>query len=193
MPHFQYLPFLWAFYGIYAASASPVGFTAKLTPRGHAESRTPRLNSRTTATGVGYITDYEDISKFPMTWLIVDYYMTVNIGSEQNPFQLLIDTGSSDMIVAASTCPSDQCTNTNKLAAEDLQVVGNWSESYKSPDTYASGDITQDTVSIFGASINQMKLGAATAAQGYIFSNVPSLPDLADSGGRYCRARFFCG
>src|ERR1700694_1501501 len=112
--------------------------------------------------------------------------MTVNIGSAGKGFQLLIDTGSSDLIVAATNCPKTECTNQNTLGSEDSNTLtvtpATWSEGYKSPDTYASGNVVEDIVSIFGANIGKMSFGAATSASGYIFSYVHAVIDLAYAG-----------
>jgi Eukaryotic aspartyl protease len=94
----------------------------------------------------------------------VDYSVEIQIGSNNQPFEVLVDTGSGDFWVFSSTC--ETCSGKSTLNQdEDNNVVwgyNSWSIDYESGTV--SGVTVAGSVTIAGLSVPLMAFGAVDDA-----------------------------
>lgn len=120
----------------------------------------------------------------------IAYYASITIGTPPLSYLVQLDTGSSDLIVAAAPCYSGCESDSilyNSANSTTSQVSGNpFSIGYGSGS--ASGFITSDIVGFAGFSLTQT-FGPATRSVGVVRGKVSGLLGLAWAG--LCKVSFF--
>ncbi|ORX54614.1 Asp-domain-containing protein [Hesseltinella vesiculosa] len=110
------------------------------------------------------------------------YLITVGIGSPAQNFTVALDTGSADLWVPSSSCPTSACpfdrfSSGNSSTFQDLGV--NFTIQYGIGK--AAGSYAQDTVTIGGIAVPKQQFGLATSSQD-ILTNPNSVSSPGGSG-----------
>lgn len=92
----------------------------------------------------------------------VGYFATIQIGSSNNNFKMLIDSGSSDTWVAGSDCSS--CSTQNKLGTQSSKSLKLSNKQYKI--SYGTGSVlvhrAHDDMTVAGMTVKNMQFGVST-------------------------------
>jgi hypothetical protein len=150
------------------------GITLKLkrTPRSLDQEKRYASNSLT-------LDDLYNYSNLFLVRLISVYTATIQIGSQQTNFQVLIDSLSADFWIPSVNCTTGGCVNRNTLGGGKtgsttlVQTNTPWSIDYGSNGT-VSGVLVYDTVSVAGLTIKAMKFGMAEVLDPRFNENVCS-------------------
>ncbi|XP_037960442.1 lysosomal aspartic protease-like [Teleopsis dalmanni] len=122
-----------------------------------------KYGTNTLAVTPEQLSNYQDMS----------YYGTIGIGTPAQTFTVIFDTGSSNLWVPSSSCPSSDtaCQNHNKYdgSASSTYVYNGESFSIAYGTGSLSGYLVQDTVTIGDMSITGQTFGAATSEPGSTF------------------------
>ncbi|ODN76856.1 hypothetical protein L202_05448 [Cryptococcus amylolentus CBS 6039] len=126
--------------------------------------------------------------------LDASYAGTVSIGTPSQDFLVIMDTGSSDLWVAGSTCTADFCTQTTTFDTSNSSTFSTSNEAFNI--TYGSGDadgeLATDTVSMGGFSVTDQTFGVVTSTSADLISSPLSglmglaFKSIASSGATPC-------
>lgn len=102
------------------------------------------------------------------------YFAAVGIGTPKQDFNLILDTGSADMWVAASECSSDGCPpSINKFDSSKSKTIkkssGNFQVSYGT-GAITDGRLVADTVSLANFTIDSLTFAEALGVQKHTIS-----------------------
>ncbi|WFD36852.1 hypothetical protein MCUN1_003742 [Malassezia cuniculi] len=93
----------------------------------------------------------------------VGYFTTVQIGSSNNNFKLLVDSGSSDTWVSGTNCSN--CASHNKLGESSSSSLKISNKQYKI--SYGTGSVNvnraTDSMTVAGHTISNMQIGVSTS------------------------------
>ncbi|WVW79578.1 hypothetical protein I302_101547 [Kwoniella bestiolae CBS 10118] len=100
------------------------------------------------------------------------YSGQVSIGSPAQNFLLIMDTGSSDLWVAGSTCQSSSCTGVSTFDAQDSSSYNTDNSAFNI--SYGSGDadgyLATDTVSLAGFTVTGQTFAVVTSTTARLIS-----------------------
>ncbi|WWD06960.1 hypothetical protein V865_005057 [Kwoniella europaea PYCC6329] len=100
------------------------------------------------------------------------YSGQVTIGTPAQDFLLIMDTGSSDLWVAGSTCESSSCTGVSSFNAEDSTSYNTDNSAFNI--SYGSGDadgyLATDTVSLAGFTVTGQTFAVVTSTTARLIS-----------------------
>ncbi|WVQ63697.1 uncharacterized protein L199_001850 [Kwoniella botswanensis] len=100
------------------------------------------------------------------------YSGQVTIGTPSQDFLLIMDTGSSDLWVAGSTCESSSCTGVSSFNAEDSTSYNTDNSAFNI--SYGSGDadgyLATDTVSLAGFTVTGQTFAVVTSTTARLIS-----------------------
>ncbi|KAG1804638.1 acid protease [Suillus subaureus] len=91
------------------------------------------------------------------------FYGSLAIGTPPYPFDVILDTGSSDMWIASSACQS-MCAGTGNFDSAKSSTFRNMNKSFSVTydKGYAAGTVGQDVVQIAGFTISDQAFGVVT-------------------------------
>lgn len=105
--------------------------------------------------------------------LNAQYYGPIQLGTPAQTFQVVFDTGSGDLWVPSKDCADTSCNNKNKYDhAKSSTYVANgkdWTIKYAKGE--AKGYLSQDKISVAGATAGKYVFGEATELPGNTFDN----------------------
>ncbi|KAG1854828.1 acid protease [Suillus subalutaceus] len=95
--------------------------------------------------------------------LDTNFYGSLDVGTPPYPFDVILDTGSSDMWIASSACQST-CEGTGNFDSAKSSTFQNMNKSFSVTyeKGYAAGTIGQDVVQFAGFTISDQTFGVVT-------------------------------
>ncbi|XP_054734383.1 lysosomal aspartic protease-like [Anastrepha obliqua] len=117
--------------------------------------------------------------------LNMSYYGKITIGTPAQDFLVLFDTGSSNLWVPSSSCPTsnEACQNHNQYdsSASSTYVANGESFSIEYGSGSLTGYLSQDTVSVAGLSISNQVFAEAMDEPGtsFVYSNFDGIMGMA--------------